>query len=217
MRLSTALLAATLPIYYGGAAIANDFVVIFFGDKWRDAGPVMSFILLAAAPMLLRSLVPAALKAAESTGSLYKFSAVEIVSGLFWSSVTVHFGPIAVAAGTMIDPHGSLFINRDILRKSLGVRLLDLFRSVSPYVLAGLGMFALVKMFEMTIATGWQPWPRVIASIVIGAVVYPALLMAFWRPTLGKLIEEIEPLMPRRIRPLFGRFALAMGAAGAAK
>jgi hypothetical protein len=84
-------------------------------------------------------------------------------------------------------------------------------------VLAGLGMFALVKMFEMTIATGWQPWPRVIASIVIGAVVYPALLMAFWRPTLGKLIEEIEPLMPRRIRPLFGRFALAMGAAGAAK
>jgi len=213
VRLSTALLAATLPIYYGGAAIANDFVVIFFGEKWREAGPVMSFILLAAAAMLLRSLVPAALKAAESTSSLYRFSAVEILSGLFWSSITVHFGPVAVAAGAMVDPHGSLFINRDILRAALGVRLLDLFKAVSPYVLSGLGMFALVKMFEMTVAAGWQPWPRMLVSVAIGGLVYPALLMAFWRPTLHRLIEEVEPLVPHRARPLFGRVALAMGAA----
>lgn len=213
IRLSTALIAFSVPVYYGGAAIANDFVDIFFGEKWHESGPIMSFILLAATPMLLRATVPAALKAADSTTDLYRFSVVEILSGMFWSAVTVHFGPTAVAFGAMVDPHGSLFINRDVLRRSLGIRLLDVAKAIAPYTMAGLIMFAVVKIFEMTVAASWGEWPRLLCSVAIGGIIYPGLLLTVWRHTLATLLIELEPLAPQRVRPLLVRFVPRLGAA----
>ena len=212
-RLCAVLFAFALPIYYGAGAIAPDVMHVFFGAKWADSALVMTLLCLSAGAQMLRTIIPAALKAADATRLLYNFSFVEVLSGMFWSLVTVAFGPAAVALGALIDPHGSLLVNRNILRGVLSLRLVDVLGTVWAYVVAALIMVVGVQIFVFFIATNMQPIARLFASIALGGVLYCGSLLVIGRPALRSLVFEVGPLVPRRLQPIVALAERLLGAA----
>jgi teichuronic acid exporter len=160
------------PVLWGMSSVSEEFVQVFMGRNWEDAGVVLALVPLIV-PFRVISLLMAPLTdglgrpdiGLRNLATFTLLIPVAILIGTFW-------GLTGVCVGLIIASMLALAIN---FRRSLGLLELKretLFDAVVPTVIAGGAMYAAVWLVKtLVFADAAAPW-RLCAAIVTGIIVY---------------------------------------------
>lgn len=167
-----------IPIFWGIAAVASDFVTLILGDTWKPA----IFPLQCIATMLPVRVLSIALSQAVNAVGRPELNVINMMVACIVMPAAFIIGILGwglegiCLAWILIYPLWFLYVLRQCL-PILNLRVLDYVRSVAPPYLIGGGM-ALVVIFARD-WIGFVDWLRFTAQVVIGALVYAGLFMAF--------------------------------------
>lgn len=167
--------AFTIPAALGLSVLARPIVLVFFGDAWIGAAPILAVLAIYAALRCLSTQAGDALKATGRAPLLARISLLKaafIVPALL---IGVRYSALAVAVALAIATALTTIITLVIASRILGVRARDVVSAFLPSVAAGLGMSAALLL--------WLRWsgtfPAVVqlaVGVILGALVYLAVL-----------------------------------------
>lgn len=180
------------PAMFGLMVVAPDFVDVVFGEKWRDAIPVMQLLAPVGLLQSLTALNYGILQAVDRARTLFRFTVVlsaasvlAFIAGLPWGIQGVATGYLVISA--ILQP---VFVW--ICARALGISAWSWFRSVAGILQAGIVMLVIVLVArQLLVAAGFPAAPRLAVLVVIGAASYAALVA--WRaPEVGAEIRELR-------------------------
>lgn len=89
----------TLPAFTGAAFTAQDYVPLFFGEKWVDAVPFLRIFLLAASTMIFLPIMRDILRSLGRLGAYVTMQGLLIMGGFTATSILAFFGLLPMAYG----------------------------------------------------------------------------------------------------------------------
>ncbi|PEQ11343.1 lipopolysaccharide biosynthesis protein [Novosphingobium sp. PC22D] len=189
------ILLATVPLYFGLAATAEDAVSVVFGAKWLEMAPLVTILSLAMPAFTLHILFAPAVNAlghARISMRASIFGAVVMIAAFL---VGVRFGSVGLAwawvAGFPLIPAFTYWQSR----KLLGLSLSDLGGAVLPALGAGAGMAVIVRLVGSQLGA-LPDWVALIVQVGCGGIAYGAILWVFSRETLMELIALVVKRRP---------------------
>jgi len=197
-RASGGITFFTFPMMAGIAAIAKPFVIGIIGEKWAMIIPMLP--LLGIVGMLKSLIYPinSIFLARDRADILFKISVI-------YASVTI----AAFLVGSQYDLMVVVYcmIAAQVLLtgmeivvacRLIGLRVIDLLKSIVPNFIASVGMFAgvfLLSRFLMTL--GMEDYLVVIIGIALGVVLYSAYALIYRPPALTDLYHVLpNPMKP---------------------
>lgn len=132
------------PAFIGAGAIANELIVLVFGDKWAASGPVMSFLCLAVVPFLFIRLFSSLLMSRGKGRALVALQLVGLLAGATFVLLGLPFGVIGAAAGSVLAGYATLIWILLRLKRELAIAPTDLLKRLVPAFTCALLMFAFV-------------------------------------------------------------------------
>jgi O-antigen/teichoic acid export membrane protein len=192
------------PVYVGAAATADDLIRVVFGPQWAPSGAVMAAIALGIGALTFSFFLQTASTAAGRTGIVLATSIGSFVATAAASVIAAPFGLLAVAVANSARVYLSLPLWFVALRRSIGVDWRTATASVAPPLLAALAMGVAVVLLRRWLDPDVGAAVRLLVSAAAGALLYPALMLAFARPYLRKVRSEVRPLLPERLRRYLG-------------
>ncbi|MGB5399393.1 MAG: polysaccharide biosynthesis C-terminal domain-containing protein, partial [Thermoanaerobaculia bacterium] len=176
----------SIPAGLGFAMVADDFVPLVLGDRWRPIVP------------LLQILVPyLGLRATLST-TLPCVMALGRTRLLFWVSFVYAFVhlPAFIAGTVLFGLMGAIisivaagflysYLNAWMLKVTLGISLRDILKQIGRPLAASLIMVVALIAFEATqifdTSSQSQAWLSLILEVTVGCVAFSASLYSIWR------------------------------------
>jgi len=174
-NLTEGLSLITFPAAVGIALVADEFVLLALGDRWRPAILPLQLLALAAASRSVSALLPQVIISTGHSKRSMQFTiiAAVVLPGLFY--VGSHWGAAGVAAAWLVGhpvlvmPWVLLYALR-LTNLSLGGYL----RSLWPAAGATLAMAAAVLAVRWGTPLSWPLGGRLAAPVVVGVAVYAA-------------------------------------------
>ncbi len=169
----------TFPAMLGLLAVAPDFVVGVYGQKWRGAIPLLQVLCVVGMLQSVGTTVGwiytsqgrTDVQLAWSIGaSLLTFLAFGI--GIFW-------GAMGVAVAYAVRVASTLYWNFSIPGRLIGLRFSEVLVHVLPQLIMAVGMGLLVFGLSSSLPVGWHSLVRLAVLVPSGAAVYSALLFGF--------------------------------------
>lgn len=180
----------TAPIFAGIAALAPDLIVDFFGSKWIEAAPLLSIMsvtgFLTTIGLYNHSVILAFGKPHWQTW----LTLIYALSNIAIFIVAAPFGLIAIAAGYVVR---ALMLYP--LSAGASMRILSL--GVRPYALALMPAFAGSAVMAGAVVGAsfalqtMSPWLRLSALVLLGCLVYLAVVVAIARPAVVRICQEV--------------------------
>jgi O-antigen/teichoic acid export membrane protein len=190
------------PSFFGAAAIAEPFVRLAFGPHWSVSAHIMSIICIGAAPAILGYMAFAALTALGHSRQVFWVNVASVISSLAVAAMAARFGLLVIALGLAIRAYVAGAANMLILRRVVGVDLVELARALLPPFVSAAVMSITVLVLERNALSGFATWFRLLVSVAVGGVLYPALLWLLWTRYLGHALDEVRAMFPGLIKPL---------------
>jgi O-antigen/teichoic acid export membrane protein len=172
LNLSEILCLATFPASVGLALVSHDLVAVILGAKWSGAAGPLALLALYAGARSVTSLFGHLLNATRETRFAMWTSLV--LAGLLLVGFVVgsHWGTNGIAAAWLVvHPSFSVFSFTRI-RRVLDLKGRDYLRALRLGLDGTFVMGVALLAFQRYVADGWAPTPRLIASILLGAVTY---------------------------------------------
>lgn len=167
--------AFTIPVALGLSVLARPIVIVFFGDAWIGAAPLLAALAIYAALRCLSTQAGDALKATGRAPLLARISLLKVLFIVPALLIGVRFSALAVAVALAIATAFTTAITLAIATRIIGVRARDVVSAFLPSVVAGLGMSAALIL--------WLRWSgalpvvtQLVGGVILGALVYVALL-----------------------------------------
>ncbi|HVS30067.1 MAG TPA: lipopolysaccharide biosynthesis protein [Thermoanaerobaculia bacterium] len=184
--------AVTLPVACGLAILAEPFVLLFFGPNWVAAAPIVSALSILAGIRALGSHPGDVLKATGRVGLLARIGFLRVAAIVAAIIVAVRWSPLAVAVALVVVDSVALFLALAVTSRAIGIPLAAVGRAYAPSFLAAAGMSGALL--------AWLQWGPVLAlpvgvivAVVLGAVIYLALL----RLTDPAILTEVRWMFAR--------------------
>lgn len=184
------IMLATLPIYFGMAAVADALVVMLFGDKWAEMVPLVRVLAFAMPFVTLQILYQPATNgigkpwiAAKANG----IGALIMVAAFF---IGVRHGEMGLALAWLIGFPIFALIASALSLPAIGVSWARLGGAVAPGLAASAAMAALVWSLGQAMPP-MSPVARLAILVPVGGVAYAALLFLFARSTLDELLRLV--------------------------
>lgn len=196
MRLLSAIM---LPIYVGAAAIALQLTIVFYGSKWEQSGWVMLLLCLQIAPILLRSIIGVVYKSVGQANRLSLLGVIELILSVSLIYLAALLGPVAVAGSMLIYMHliAALFLHYG--QRDLNLNIGKVLSCIWPFVFSAFSLGVCVFVFNNFLAVSVFAVWQLAAGIALGIVLYPLILMIFFPRETQHLVQEVSPLIPRRL------------------
>ena len=197
LRLSQFVALASLPVFFGLAVIADLLVPVVLGSKWKDSIVVMQFLGFIMLAGTVNFFFASAMIAVGQMQIIARQATAQIIATAVLVFVGAHFGIIGVLLAIIARAWMLAVYNLTALRKVLGLSIAALLRTLMPPVVATGIMVGAVQLAKQNLAGLMAP-PLLLASlIVIGAIIYGAVLIlgdlaGLWR---GYIRGAIESLM----------------------
>lgn len=197
MRMSSFII---VPLFFGAAALATEFIVLVFSEKWRTAGELMSYIALGSAPLLIRYQVNAALTAQGKTLwvfmlTLSLFSAI-LLLGYIWIPLGLTYAAFAYIATNYFSALLSLIIFRQQFNSSYRV----IVKTLLPSYIASATMFGICLSCK-PLLNHLPLSVQVILLALLGGLSYLLLGLLVFRPEAKNFLHEALSLAPVKIAP----------------
>lgn len=200
--------AFTFPAFLGAAVISEDFIDVFFGEKWHASALIMTILAFAVVSSTLLQFFQPAMqgigrpKAGISTELVKLASGAVIVGGLSF------FGAAAAAAGDTIRRYVTLPESFRMLKRELGLTSDRLIKGISPPLLCAIAMAGVLLIGKLTVLADFSPPLRLAVLLATGAILYPVTMLVFARGFLRDILQSVEsafpPFLTKRIRWLVG-------------
>ncbi|MDF2809616.1 MAG: lipopolysaccharide biosynthesis protein [Microvirga sp.] len=205
LRMTRATALISFPVFLGAAAIAPDFVVLCFGQKWASSASVMAALALVVAPATLVYFAAPALTAVGNTRLIVVSDIAQLLSSTLVVLIAVPFGIVAIAAGLTIRSHLTLPIVLLMLRKGVGLRVRRTATALIGPGVAASFMAIAVTAARLFVLEDMGPLVRLLASAVLGSVIYVGLLLAFAPRYTSETLLEFLPYLPPRLQRIGSR------------
>jgi O-antigen/teichoic acid export membrane protein len=194
LRATRMVALVVVPLMLGLLAVAPDFVHAIFGEKWNAAIPVIQILAPVGMIQALVALNAGVLQAADRTGVMFRFTAVISIVTVIGFAIGIPWGIEGVAVAYLAVTLLLQPVYVRLTTRFVGVTPLDWLRSISIVSLSGLAMLVVVLGFrELLVDAGVAVGLRLALSVVVGAIVYTALVWSFDREVraeIGRLRER---------------------------
>ncbi|HEY8941610.1 MAG TPA: lipopolysaccharide biosynthesis protein [Cellvibrio sp.] len=197
MRMSSFII---VPIFFGTAAIAPEFIVLVFGEKWRASGELMSLIAVGSAPLLIRYQVNAALTAQGKTlwvlGLTLSLLIATVALGYFWVSKGLIYAALAYVATTYF----AAILGLIIFQSHFGCSFAVIIKTLLPSYIASATMLGICWATKNQL--GNLPLSLQIPLIaLVGALSYLLLGLLVFRPETKNFLQEALSIAPAKVSP----------------
>jgi teichuronic acid exporter len=157
----------TFPVFIGFMAIAEEFVVLFLGEKWISIVPIL--IILSFARMITPiSVLNLNILNAKGRSDLFlKTDLAKLPLSIGALVVALPYGIKAIAIAQVVSVFISFFINAYFPGKLFGFGAMAQLRQIFPVVTASLVMFLMIYGIQLD-----SLWLQLILKVVLGAFVY---------------------------------------------
>ncbi len=197
MRMSSFVI---VPVFFGTAAIAPEFIVLVFGEKWRASGELMSWIAIGSAPLLIRFQVNAALTAEGKTFwvlalTLGLLTAI-ILLGYFWIPMGLTHAALAYVATSYFAAVLALII----FRHHFYCTYTTILKTLLPSYIASATMLGICLASKQLLTT--LPLSLQIPLIaILGGISYLLLGLLVFRPEAKNFLHEALSIAPAKFSP----------------
>jgi O-antigen/teichoic acid export membrane protein len=172
------------PAAFGIAAVANLMVPVVLGPNWVETGPVIATLAFFGLLLALKTnnhYVYLALGRPRMTTIVGLVQILFLLPLLTWGSF--RNGALGAAQGCVIAELLFSPLSIALLRRELQLRHLDMYRPFIRPLVAGAAMYFVVRLVEARLLGGAGVVEDIFAllgCVLVGAVVYPAVILALW-------------------------------------
>jgi PST family polysaccharide transporter len=188
-RLTKAGSAVIMPGYIAMALMAPELIVVVFGDRWADSGPVASALFLCGPALSVQAFSGPLLYAAGHPGVFLRFQVIRMVANVIGFIIAVPFGIVAVAAAFTIRGYVLLPLNLYWLRKHGGISTRVYLGQLRGIAGATLAMAAAIVAVKLGLGA---TLPRLGLIVVEGLVALLTFVATLWLLDRRLLVELRE-------------------------
>jgi teichuronic acid exporter len=164
----------TFPVFFGFAAISEEFVLIFLGEQWKAIIPILIVLSFARLITPISALNMNILNARGRSDLFLKTDMCKIPMIIIALFIAIPYGIMAVAIAQLFSVFMSFFINAYYPGKLFGFGARAQLKQIFPIAIASLIMYlsiAFIKFDSLEI--------QMLTKILVGGGVYIALCWAF--------------------------------------
>ena len=205
VRLTTGAVLGAFPVLVGLSLVAPEGVAAVLGERWQESALVVRLLLGYGLVIVLFTLNDAAMIAKSRTRLYVVMLVLNAITTPLASLIGVRWGleGVAIAATANLVLHGVLGML--VWQFSLHVRVKAMGAAVLPLFVACGFMAAAVLLWRMLATFGAGPWPSLIGSILIGAVVYTGAVQLLAPELTAELKKRVRGVADVWWRPPSGR------------
>jgi PST family polysaccharide transporter len=203
-RITKTCALLSYPIYFGAGAIAQEFVVLCFGQKWELSGAVMMFHAFAGGAQTINSFSAPALISMGRTRLVFLQSIYALASNVLIVLLTVKFGVVMVAVGFAVRGYMVNPFLLYLLKRGIGLDIWEAVRGIAPPFASAMIMAAALLAAKYEFMMGMPPIERLVILVPAGVLIYAASLFLFGRSYVRELRLELAPYA-HKIRAKFAR------------
>jgi O-antigen/teichoic acid export membrane protein len=192
----------SFPVFFGMAALANDLVLLLFGEKWAESGFVMSMLSLVGGVASVSYFVQPLLATAGKAHLASARSLFTLVTNVIVCLLTAPFGTAALAMGFTVRAYIGVIPTFQLLKKAVGLPPSKVLADIFPSFLSATVMLLAVLGARWYYLNDYELLPRLALLVPLGCIVYAAMVGIFFRPFLREIWAEVEPL----VAPVLRRF-----------
>ena len=182
------LMLIGMPFCLGVAASAQPLVEVALGPKWIETAPVVALLGFAMPLMTLQVLFGPATNAAGRPGIYTRTSMLGAVLLPISFLVGVQWGVTGIAAAWLTGYLPLVAISTRWVLPVLKISLREFLTALAPPVLAGIAMFAGVKLLD-SVLPAMPAIARLAALIAAGGAIYGLWLLGFARDRIAELVN----------------------------
>lgn len=194
----TLLAAIALPALFGLIAVAPDLIPLVFGAQWRPAVPVVQILCVMVMSQTLLIWNEAVMDAAGKPHVAMYLTGAVLIALLPSVWLGSKFGIVGVAVAyilaTIVCSQLPSFVITARQLSLKGRNLVGRLRGIVPA--AGAACLAVVFVRQALEERGIPVEPRVVLSVLVGAVVYVGCLKLLARSVSRELLQMIRGLLP---------------------
>ena len=165
-----ATLFVSVPVALSLSLFAEPVVLILFGEKWRQAIPVVEVLGLSAMFMPMQMLNISVLKAMGRADLNFRVMVIKFVTGLALLLLAAPLGIVAIAWAFVLSNLINIFANTYYTNVLLAFGPLRQAREVGGYFLAALPLILVVIVFREII--GLRNWGLILTALPLGLLSY---------------------------------------------
>lgn len=200
MRMSAYL---TLPIFFGAAAVAPEFIVFAFGEKWAMSGQVMTILAIGIAPTVIGQQINSAFTASGNSRLVMRLAVINFIANCALAAATVPFGLIATAWGFTLRNYLTIVVSVYLFRQLYGVAAHKIFNLAAPSIISSAIMLAGVMLIKI-LAAPHLPMLALFATLCCsGAIIYALCIGVIFKRETQLFFNEGADLAPVKLKPLF--------------
>ena len=177
---------AALPTLVGFAAVADSFVLLFLGEEWLHAVPIIQVLCFARAITPISSINMNILNAVGRSDLFLRVDLSKLPMTLGALFISVPFGIQAVAWAMLTTSFISYFINAYYPGKLFGFGAWDQLKVAKNYIVSAAIMFIVVRLVAFD-----SLWLDLVVGIMLGALVYILLLWVLRDVMLKRVVAEV--------------------------
>jgi O-antigen/teichoic acid export membrane protein len=148
LRLTKTLAFLTMPMCVGLALVANEFILVLYGEEWIDAVPILQVLIIAGGMQSLSSLSGSVFQGLGKPGIEFKISITSLVMLLMLIIIASQYGLIYIAYAVLLEVLIIDSIKFYFILKLLHIRVYELVRPLVPTLLSIVMMIVLVMAIK---------------------------------------------------------------------
>jgi O-antigen/teichoic acid export membrane protein len=164
----------TFPIFVGFAAVAEEFVLIFLGDKWSSIIPILIVLSFARLITPMSGLNLNILNARGRSDLFLKTDLSKLPMTIAAIFIAIPYGILGMAISQLITTFISFFINAYYPGKLFGFGVKQQLKQIFPIVIASLFMYMSIIFIDLDSLE-----LQMFTKIMVGGVVYTFLCWVF--------------------------------------
>jgi len=193
------------PAFLGSAAIADDFIRVFFGEAWAGGAWIMVALSFGMLPRTLYYFFQPAMQAIARPKRTINVEAVRLGIGAVLVGIASLAGPLAAAFGDMARQYLSTPQTLRILRDELGLRPWPFIKSLTAPLVCSLIMCGGLVALRVTVLAEWAPHTRLLLCVSAGPLIYASLLLIFARRFVADIMGSVRHSLPDGLKIMLDR------------
>lgn len=196
LKAVAAIVFVTFPLMGGLFALANEFVLVVFGNGWAEMAPVLKVLAWVGMMQSVGTTMGVIYLAVGRTDVALRVTVVVspvLIGGI---AAGLHWGILGVAVGYALASFSLFYYTAITALRLIGLKLTS-FHAVM--VRPGLAMMVMVTVLLVgsELASSWAPGLRLFAGVVLGSLTYVISSFAINRAQVDELFQIARTLSRR--------------------
>lgn len=191
-----------IPGYIGLALVAEELVIVLFGQRWAESGPIAAILFLLGPVLALNSFGNALLNASGHPGVVFRFRLITTVANVIGFFVAVFAFGTLTAVAVAFTLRGYLLLPLSIYwqRRYAGIPMLEYARQMSGITLATGVMVVAVLAVKLVIGDDVGSAALLLGEVIAGIVAFALALLVVDRRVVREAFEVGGQALPRLTR-----------------